>query len=65
MLSMRQFRRDDHEREQRAWAHDIDMYYKWKNLRDREYAPDTLKQACQNRMDDIKARWPNHAKHFN
>lgn len=67
MLSMREYHRLHRERNQRQWESDINSYHRWKKLRDKWaaiYPESKLIANTQKRMDDIKARWPKHTKHF-
>lgn len=45
------------------WKRDLAAYYRIKAIKDQCYFPDT-KARMQIRMDEIKARWPNHQEHF-
>lgn len=47
------------EQKQRQWNFDINSYYRWKEI-DAKYNSAFAKK----RMEEIKARWPNHAKAF-
>ena len=47
------------EHKQRMWKIDIDSYGRWKAMYDK-YGSEFAKQQ----MENIKQRWPNHAKAF-
>lgn len=49
--------------EQRRWVHDVNSYYRWKDLRD-ICTNEFTKKACQDHMDKIKALYPNHKRVF-
>jgi len=48
---------------ERRWAFDVEMYYRWKDLRD-SCTFQILKDKCQEHMNRIKSQYPNHSKSF-